>query len=59
MPHHTITRNRKFLLLWGAHAVSTFGDALTSLTLILLITERTHSVAAVGGSPWSWPCRAS
>ncbi|TQS27173.1 MFS transporter [Microbispora sp. KK1-11] len=49
MPHQVIIRNPGFLLLWGAHAVSTFGDALTTLTLVLLITERTHSVAAVGG----------
>jgi MFS family permease len=44
-----ITRDRNFLALWAAHSVSTLGDALTTLTLILLVTERTHSVAAVGG----------
>ncbi|WP_079314850.1 MFS transporter [Microbispora sp. GKU 823] len=44
-----IARDRHFLALWTAHSVSTLGDALTTLTLILLITERTHSVAAVGG----------
>jgi predicted MFS family arabinose efflux permease len=44
-----IARDRRFAALWAAHTVSTFGDALTTLTLILLITQRTHSVAAVGG----------
>lgn len=45
----SVARDRHFLALWAAHSVSTLGDALTTLTLILLITERTHSVAAVGG----------
>ncbi|QWF82337.1 MFS transporter [Amycolatopsis sp. CA-230715] len=44
-----IGRNPRFLALWTAQSVSTLGDALTTLTLVLLITERTHSVAAVGG----------
>jgi MFS family permease len=39
---------REIRTLWAAQSVSTFGDALTKLTLILLITERTRSVAAVG-----------
>jgi len=43
-----IARNRGFLALWTAHSVSTLGDALTTLTLVLLITEKTHSIAAVG-----------
>jgi MFS family permease len=34
--------------LWAAHSISMFRDALTTMTLVLLITERTHSVAAVG-----------
>jgi MFS family permease len=37
-----------FGALWAAHSISTFGDALTTMTLVLLITETTHSVAAVG-----------
>jgi MFS transporter len=44
-----LARNPRFLALWSAQTISTLGDALTTLTLILLITERTHSVAAVGG----------
>ncbi|EWC63310.1 hypothetical protein UO65_1308 [Actinokineospora spheciospongiae] len=44
-----IARDRRFLALWGAHSISTLGDALTTLTLILLVTEKTHSVAAIGG----------
>lgn len=43
-----LARDRRFLALWAAQSVSTLGDALTTLTLILLITQRTHSVAAVG-----------
>lgn len=43
-----VARNRRFLALWSAHSVSAFGDALTTLTLVLLITRTTHSVAAVG-----------
>jgi MFS family permease len=43
-----IARDRRFLALWTAQSVSTFGDALTTLTLILLVTERTHSLPAVG-----------
>ncbi|GLY82805.1 MFS transporter [Actinoallomurus iriomotensis] len=43
-----IARDPRFLALWTAQSVSTFGDALTTLTLILLITERTHSLPAVG-----------
>lgn len=44
-----IARDRRFLALWAAHSTSTSGDALTTLTLVLLVTERTHSVVAVGG----------
>ncbi|HEX3781549.1 MAG TPA: MFS transporter [Pseudonocardiaceae bacterium] len=44
-----VARNPRFLALWTAQSISTFGDALTTLTLILLVTERTRSVAAVGG----------
>ncbi len=44
-----IARDRRFLALWAAHGSSTLGDALTTLTLILLVTEHTHSVAAIGG----------
>jgi MFS family permease len=43
-----IARDPRFLALWTAQSVSTFGDALTTLTLILLVTERTHSLPAVG-----------
>jgi MFS family permease len=43
-----IARNPRFLAPWAAQSVSTLGDALTAFTLILLITQRTHSVAAVG-----------
>ena len=44
-----IARDRRFLALWTAQSISTIGDAMTTLTLILLITERTHSIAAIGG----------
>ncbi|MFB9838624.1 MFS transporter [Actinoallomurus acaciae] len=43
-----IARDPRFRALCAAQGVSTFGDALTTLTLILLVTERTHSVPAVG-----------
>jgi predicted MFS family arabinose efflux permease len=43
-----IARNGSFRALWAAQTLSTFGDALTTLTLVLLVTQRTRSVAAVG-----------
>lgn len=43
-----IARDRRFLALWAAQSVSTFGDSLTTVTLILLVIQRTHSVASVG-----------
>jgi MFS family permease len=43
-----VVREGPFRALWMAQTLSTFGDALTTLTLVLLVTQRTGSVAAVG-----------
>ena len=43
-------RDRSFRLLWTAQTTSSFGDALTSLTLLLLTQRLTGSTAAVAGT---------
>lgn len=40
-------QNRNFLLLWLAHTISAFGDAITNLTLLILINALTGSTAAI------------
>ncbi|MBV9231632.1 MAG: MFS transporter [Chloroflexi bacterium] len=42
-----VLRHRDFRLLWLAQSISTFGDALTTLTLVLLINRLTGSTAAI------------
>jgi MFS family permease len=42
-----VLRQRDFLLLWLAQAISTFGDSLTALTLIILINALTGSTVAI------------
>ncbi len=42
-----LLRNRNFLLLWLGHTISAFGDALTNLTLLILINALTGSTAAI------------
>jgi MFS family permease len=42
-----VLHQRNFLLLWLAQAISMFGDALTSLTLIIWINTLTRSTVAV------------
>jgi MFS family permease len=40
-------QNRNFLLLWAGHVISAFGDALTNLTLLILVNALTGSTAAI------------
>jgi MFS family permease len=47
---HALLRNRSFRLLWSAHVVSSFGDALTSLALLLIAQRLTGSTAAVAAT---------
>jgi MFS family permease len=42
-----LLRNRNFLLLWCAQVISAFGDAVTNLTLLILINALTGSTAAI------------
>lgn len=44
-----LLRDRSFRLLWTAHVGSSFGDALTSLALLLIAQRLTGSTAAVAG----------
>jgi MFS family permease len=43
----SVSKNREFRLLWLAQIVSSFGDSLTSLTLLILINELTGSTTAI------------
>jgi MFS transporter, DHA3 family, macrolide efflux protein len=43
----SVLKNREFRLLWLAQIVSSFGDSLTGLTLLILINELTGSTAAI------------
>jgi MFS family permease len=43
----SVFKNREFRLLWLAQIVSSFGDSLTGLTLLILINELTGSTAAI------------
>jgi MFS family permease len=43
----SLVRNRDFVLLWVAQAISSFGDALTNLALIALVNQLTGSTAAI------------
>ena len=43
----SLVRNREFVLLWVAQAISSFGDALTNLALIALVNQLTGSTAAI------------
>jgi MFS family permease len=42
-----VLQNREFRLLWLAQIVSSFGDALTGLTLLILVNALTGSTAAI------------
>lgn len=42
-----LLRNRNFLLLWLGHVISAFGDAVTNLTLLILVNALTGSTAAI------------
>ena len=46
----TLLRDRCFRLLWSAQTTSSFGDALTSLALLILTQRLTGSTAAVAGT---------
>ncbi|HXV04161.1 MAG TPA: MFS transporter [Gaiellaceae bacterium] len=45
-----LLRDRSFQRLWAAHTTSSFGDALTSLALLLITQQLTGSTAAVAGT---------
>lgn len=42
-----LLQNRNFLLLWSGHVISAFGDAVTNLTLLILVNALTGSTAAI------------
>ncbi len=42
-----LLRNRNFLLLWLGHTISAFGDAVTTLTLLILVNTLTGSTTAI------------
>lgn len=42
-----LLRNRNFFLLWMGHVISAFGDAVTNLTLLILVNALTGSTAAI------------
>ena len=42
-----LLRNRNFLLLWLGQVISAFGDAVTNLTLLILVNTLTGSTAAI------------
>ena len=42
-----LLRNRNFRLLWLGHTISAFGDAVTNLTLLILVNALTGSTAAI------------
>ncbi len=46
-PVHQLLRNRNFLLLWLGQVISAFGDAVTNLTLLILVNALTGSTAAI------------
>jgi MFS family permease len=43
----SVLQNREFRLLWLAQIVSSFGDSLTGLTLLILVNALTGSTAAI------------
>ena len=43
----SVLQNREFRLLWLAQIVSSFGDALTGLTLLILVNALTGSTATI------------
>jgi MFS family permease len=45
-----LLRDRSFRLLWSAQSLSSFGDALTSLALLLITQRLTGSTAAVAAT---------
>ena len=45
-----LLRDRSFRLLWSGQTTSSFGDALTSLALLILTQRLTGSTAAVAGT---------
>jgi len=49
-PPVELLRDRSFRLLWSAQVLSSFGDALTSLALLLIAQRLTGSTAAVAAT---------
>ena len=47
MTNRALLRDRSFRLLWSAHTISSFGDALTALALLLTAQRLTGSTSAV------------
>lgn len=47
MKFPTILKNRNFFLLWLAQGVSTLGDNVTNLTLVILVNALTHSTGDI------------
>jgi MFS transporter, DHA3 family, macrolide efflux protein len=45
-----LLRDRSFRLLWSGHVISSLGDAMTSLALLLTAQRLTGSTAAVAGT---------
>ena len=45
--YKSVLNNRRFLQIWLAQGISNFGDAIAKIALMILITNRTNSVAAV------------
>jgi MFS transporter, DHA3 family, macrolide efflux protein len=43
----SVLQNREFRLLWLAQIISSFGDSLTGLTLLILVNALTGSTAAI------------
>jgi MFS family permease len=42
-----VLTNKNFFLLWLAQGISTLGDNITNLTLIILVNSLTHSTASI------------
>lgn len=42
-----VLRSSKFLRLWLGQAISNFGDALTRIALVILVTEKTHAAGPI------------
>jgi MFS family permease len=47
MKFPAVLKNKNFLLLWLAQGISTLGDSVTNLTLIILVNALTHSTVSI------------